>query len=42
MGCWEPIRLKHFVIDKIIVIIIIIIIIIIIMLILTYLHFLSL
>ena len=39
MGCWEPIRLKHFVIDKIIVIIIIIIIII---LILTYLHFLSL
>ena len=38
MGCWEPIKLKHFVIDKIIIIIIIIIII----LISTYLHFSSL
>ena len=34
MGCWEPIKLKHFVIDKIIIIIII--------LISTYLHFSSL
>ena len=41
MGCWEPIRLKHFVII-IIIIIIIIIFTIIIILISTYLHFSSL